>query len=207
MAILKPELKSKYQKFEGGYQCYPEDSANYNTRHELVGTNMGVGALTYEDHLGRAVTKEDMQNMPKDVPGKIMQKYWDIVQGDLLHSQAVAEFLLDWFWASGYTGIRWFQGVLKIRLQIPIKQDYKFETWEAEEVNAYQPQSEVFAVLKDERIKYTDYIIKSSIARYLYKCREKQYRPTARDIYNNTLQKFETGWKTRINSYSYENYS
>jgi hypothetical protein len=202
MAYLTQLLREKYLKWEGGYQCYTNDVANYNSLHQLVGTNYGVGALTYEDYIGHPPTKEEMQNMPSDVPTQIMKKYWHIIEGDILTSQSVAELILDWFWASGYTGIKWFQGVLQVRLGLKLTVDYRFEMWEALEVNK-QDSKKVFDILKEERLKYTDYIIKQSISRYKIKCKSENYKPTTADMINNTYRKFEHGWKDRINSYKF----
>lgn len=204
MAELPQWLKDKFFKWEGGYQCFPDDVANYNSRHELVGTNMGVGALSYEFLLGRVVTKDDMLNMNKTVPELLMEKYWDIVQGHRLQNLSIASFLFDWFWASGYYGISWFTGVLKVRLNIPLKVDYHFETWEADIVNAYPDQKQLFDVLMDERLKFIKYIIRQNVLHYLQKCKAQNIVPSNLQIFNNTYERFEKGWTNRIKEYKYE---
>ena len=55
----------KVFKHEGGYQANKEDTGNYNSAKELVGTNFGISAKVYEDYLGRSVTADDMKKMTK----------------------------------------------------------------------------------------------------------------------------------------------
>lgn len=92
---------------EGGYQKMPEDSANYNSRGELVGTNHGIGAKTYEGYLGRVATEADMRSMSKATAKLIFKRnFWDPIQGDKIPSQAVAQVIFQEFIGSGYEGLR-----------------------------------------------------------------------------------------------------
>jgi len=84
------------QAAEGGYQKYPNDSGNYNSRGELVGTNYGVSAKLYEKYLGYPPTEQDMRNITKQEALNIFkQYYWDKLLADQINSQAVAETFVD----------------------------------------------------------------------------------------------------------------
>ena len=59
---------------EGGYQASEKDTGNFNSSGELVGTNYGISAPVYEEYLGRPVTRQDMEDLPVSVAGKIYRK-------------------------------------------------------------------------------------------------------------------------------------
>lgn len=66
------ELLAHIIKNEGGYQNHAEDAkGNTNSRGELVGTNYGISAPTYEKFLGRPPTEQDMRNITPDVAKSI----------------------------------------------------------------------------------------------------------------------------------------
>ncbi|RKZ02574.1 hypothetical protein DRQ25_18500 [Candidatus Fermentibacteria bacterium] len=51
---------------EGGYQNSPTDPGNFNSQGELVGTNHGIAAPTYEKVIGHPPTTQEMQSMTQD---------------------------------------------------------------------------------------------------------------------------------------------
>ncbi|WP_299134556.1 glycosyl hydrolase 108 family protein [uncultured Tenacibaculum sp.] len=81
---------------EGGYQKLVKDKGNYNSLHELVGTNHGVSAKFYETIIGRPPTEEDMRSLTK-IEAHVLFKneFWDKVRADEIKSQAVAEVIAD----------------------------------------------------------------------------------------------------------------
>lgn len=81
---------------EGGYQRLPGDSGNYNSLGQLVGTNYGIAAKTYEAWIGRPPTIADMKGMTKTVALEIMKAwYWNKVSASAIHNQSVAEMIVD----------------------------------------------------------------------------------------------------------------
>ncbi|AUC13688.1 hypothetical protein BTO06_00355 [Tenacibaculum sp. SZ-18] len=83
-------------KFEGGYQKLSSDPGNYNSRGDLVGTNMGIAATTYEKWLNRPPTVEDMKSITVSIASEIYKSwYWDTVRASEINSQAVAENIVD----------------------------------------------------------------------------------------------------------------
>lgn len=47
---------------EGGYQAFPDDVWNYACGG-LVGTNMGVSAVSYSEWVGRCPTADEMKSL------------------------------------------------------------------------------------------------------------------------------------------------
>jgi lysozyme family protein len=100
---------------EGGYQRLRQDSGNYNSRGELVGTNWGIAAPVAEKYYGRVVTTEDMKALPKHVANSIFrQKFWDRMLGDSFPTQELANIVYDGHVNHGKWGIRLLQRVVGV---------------------------------------------------------------------------------------------
>ena len=83
-------------KVEGGYQKLASDSGNYNSLGQLVGTNYGISAKTYEAWIGYPPTESDMRAMPKNVAIDIFYNwYWIKMKGDSFKNQSVANIIID----------------------------------------------------------------------------------------------------------------
>lgn len=103
------------RKHEGGYQKMPEDSGNYNSRGQNVGTNWGINAQVYESYLKRPPTEQDMRNMPRHIALAIFkQLYWDRIKGDQIRDQQVANILFDGHVNHGKWGIQMMQQALGV---------------------------------------------------------------------------------------------
>jgi len=72
-SLFMPSLK----KAEGGYQNDKADNGNKNSLGQIVGTNRGISARTYEGIIGRPPTVEDM----KAITPKIARKYTRMIIG------------------------------------------------------------------------------------------------------------------------------
>jgi len=59
---------------EGGYQKKEKDEGNYNSKGELVGTNHGISAPTYEKILGRPPTEQDMKDITQEEAAEIYEE-------------------------------------------------------------------------------------------------------------------------------------
>ncbi|WP_299681126.1 glycoside hydrolase family 108 protein [uncultured Tenacibaculum sp.] len=82
--------------FEGGFQKRKSDPGNYNSERVLVGTNHGISASFYQTKIGRPPTEEDMRAITKEMAKAFFKTdFWDKVNADLIHSQAVAENIVD----------------------------------------------------------------------------------------------------------------
>lgn len=86
----------KLLEAEGGYQANPADSGNYNSLHQLVGTNRGISAPTYESWIGHPPTAAEMKAISLETALDIYEvDYWDYLGLDNLQSQYIAEIVCD----------------------------------------------------------------------------------------------------------------
>ena len=106
----------------------------------------------------------------------IMKKnYWDRWKADEIKSQAVANILVDWVWASGSHGIKRPQRLLGVKADGIVGR----QTIAA--VNAMDAAT-LFKMIKGDRAKFIDEICKA--------------RPKN--------EKYRKGWMNRINAIRYE---
>lgn len=115
---MKPDFEPIY-KFtrlgEGGYQNFPEDTANYNSRGELVGTQYGISAKALEEVIGRPPTVADIKAITEEQAYNIAKsRYWDKINGDRFADQRVAHAVFQEFWGSGYAGLNRVRRVLQL---------------------------------------------------------------------------------------------
>lgn len=89
-------FKRKIQRAEGGYQNLVNDSGNYNSLKQRVGTNFGVSAKVYERVIGRPPTITDMKSITQAEAHQIFKRqFWDAIKADSINSQALAETFAD----------------------------------------------------------------------------------------------------------------
>ena len=83
-------------RVEGGYQKHPQDSGNYNSRGELVGTNYGISAPVDEDWIGRPPSEADMRSMQKQTAQKIYKEwFWNRIGAGQIKNQSLANIIAD----------------------------------------------------------------------------------------------------------------
>ena len=141
---------------------------------------MGVTIGTYEAYCRKKgyprPTIERLKNLTKEEWHNIFKSlYWDRWKADGINSQAVANIIVDWVWASGVHGIKRPQkllGVVADGLVGP-------KTIAA--LNAADPKK-LFDSIKADRAKFIDEICKA--------------RPKN--------EKYRKGWMNRINAIKYE---
>jgi lysozyme family protein len=105
MADFNPILDQTF-KFEGGYQAFTNDTANY-CNGVLIGTNRGISAMGYNGFYGVCPTVEQMKALTPNQAKAIYKKnYWDVIKGDDIKNQSVAHIMFDAHIASGYEGLR-----------------------------------------------------------------------------------------------------
>lgn len=109
--------KRRYNRiFKGvNYSDDPRDAGNYNSKGKLVGTMMSIAAKSWEDYIGKSVTKKDMLNITTEQALKFYkQEIWDKVKADSIKCQVIAEMLADMKSNAGYNGVKQLQKVLGI---------------------------------------------------------------------------------------------
>ena len=79
--------------FEGGYVNNPNDKGGR--------TKYGITEAVWKASGG---TKDIKDITPQDAFPIAKKKYWDVVRGDEINSQSIAEFIMDWAFMSGPGG-------------------------------------------------------------------------------------------------------
>lgn len=159
-------------QWEGGFVNDPADLGG--------ATNKGVTIGTFKEHRKRKglppPTVEDLKNISESEWHDIFKSlYWDRWKADEIKSQAVANILVDWVWASGSHGIKRPQRLLGVKADGIVGK----QTIAA--VNAMDAAT-LFKMIKADRLKFVDEICKA--------------RPAN--------ERFRKGWISRINSIKYE---
>ncbi len=114
MANFLPIVKSAFNS-EGGYQAYPNDSANYNSKNELVGTNRGISAIAYEQYIGHPPSASEMKAITQQTALDVYKKlFWDKIKGDAIKNDSVAQMMFEAFIASGGYGIQRIRKAINI---------------------------------------------------------------------------------------------
>lgn len=148
--------------------------------NDLGGATMiGVTLATYEAYCRRKGLKEPTVNMLKNISYDswmdiVKTMYWDNWKADAIANQSIANFLVDFFWNSGFNGIKVPQRVMGL------KDDGIVGPNTLHAVNSVN-QEELFYKLVAGRKYYIEDIIKK--------------RPAN--------AKFGNGWMNRINSFKF----
>lgn len=172
-------------KWEGGFVNDPTDRGG--------ATNKGVTIATYEAYCRQKrlprPTVEQLKNIPdahwRDI---IKTMFWDKWHADDIHSQKVANILVDWVWLSGVHGIKKPQALLGV------KADGIVGNKTLSAVNFADPE-ELFTALYKERVKFINAIVARSVAAY----EKKIGRPaTEKELLKHTQKRFAKGWLNRL---------
>lgn len=142
LEILKPFIRS----WEGGFANVPGDKGG--------ATKWGVTIGTFQSIYGKNKTVQDLKNMTEEQWDYIFRKYfWDKWKADQIESQAIANLVVDWLWASGAKyGIKLPQKVLRYTLgQTDIVIDGLVGPKTLAAINSYPNQEELFNKLHKER--------------------------------------------------------
>ena len=164
----------RISRWEGGYQKHPSDQGNYNSKGQLVGTNWGINAKTYEDWKGYPPSATQMKNMPKLEAMEIFERrYWDKIKGNDIHDQPLADIIFDGRVNSGSLGVKLLQRVLKI------EDDGIFGNQTLAAVNAANP-GRLYLAYKQARADLYERLIQQ----------------------NPSYEAFRKGWANRLASFS-----
>jgi len=116
MAVITDSLISYIKKAEGGLSRAATDTASKNPSPYVYKgvtgwhTNKGIQWLVFKElapTAGYEVSADNFLNMPDFVWGKIFKiGYWDQLNCSEYQSQAIANAVGDWAWASGAGGAK-----------------------------------------------------------------------------------------------------
>lgn len=87
-------------KFEGEYQCDPDDNGNWTgakkTIGRLIGTKYGITASLLAAYMHKEPTVDDMKNLDPDVARMIyLKNYWSPIRGNEIRNQDEANMIYD----------------------------------------------------------------------------------------------------------------
>ena len=149
MANLE-ELLPFIEKWEGGYVNDPQDLGGATNMGVTIGTwktvgydKDGDGDIDVDDL--KQITREDMKECV------LRPHYWNRCRADEIKSQAIANIMVDWVWASGVTGIKQVQTLLGVKVDGIVGE----KTLNA--INSAQ-QRDLFLLIKEARIAYVEHI-------------------------------------------------
>ena len=169
----------------------PETNKPYDSKHpnNFIHTNKGVCFMTYKHY-------KRIKNQPVNVSEFLLMKqnlwediyrvlFWNVIQGDKLKSQGIAEFFLDSLWGSGASTTRG-AGVLFKQVQTYLNDKYKADL----QVTGKIDNTTVNALnrLINTNTKYLDLI------NYMYAKRLQFLQQ------RNTFWKYGKGWTRRLNT-------
>lgn len=172
-------------KWEDGFVNDPTDRGG--------ATNKGVTIATYKAYCKRKgyprPTVEQLKNIPDAHWREIVKTmYWDRWHADDIHSQKVANILVDWVWASGIHGIKKPQALLGV------KADGIVGNKTLSAVNFADPD-QLFEAIFKERVKFINAIVARSIAAYEKRIGRKA---TEKELLKYTQKRFINGWLNRL---------
>lgn len=162
------QIIEKTFSFEGGYQNFTTDTANYNSLGQLSGTNHGISAIAYEQYLHRPPTVADIKAITKEIAKAVYKKlFWDKVQGDQLKNDSVAHIVFDSHIGSGGVGLKQVrQAINKTAGKAVVSIGSSPLTMgEANIINGLN-QEHFFNTLKEIRLAFFQYLADSNPAKY-----------------------------------------
>lgn len=168
---------------EGGFQVFPNDSANY-VNGKLIGTNRGISAIAYYNHYKRAPTQQDMKNLTIEQAKAIYKKnYWDKINGDKIKNQSVAELMFQFIIGSGASQLSDLKDIANsvAGKKVLASVDRTFTDAEIAIINAI-PTQQYWEALKAWRHAFFVRLVKAKPA----------------------LMQFLKGWQRRLNSYVFK---
>ena len=172
-------------KWEGGFVNDPTDRGG--------ATNKGVTLATYEAYCKRKgyprPTVERLKNIPDAHCREIVKTmFWDKWKADDIHSQKVANILVDWVWGSGIHGIKKPQALLGVKVDGIVGD----KTLSAVK---FADREELFDAIYQERVKFLNAIVSNSVAAYEKKIGRKA---TDAELLKYTQKRFIKGWLNRL---------
>lgn len=170
-------------KHEGGFQQFPNDSANY-VNGKLIGTNRGISAIAYYSHYKKVPTVQDMKNLTVEQAKAIYKRnYWDKINGDKINNQSVAELMFQFIIGSGASQLSDLKNIANIIAgkKVMAEIDKTFTDAEAAIINSL-PAVKYWAALKAWRHSFFIRLVKA--------------KPK--------LQQFLKGWQKRLDSYVFK---
>jgi lysozyme family protein len=174
-------------KWEGGFVNDPADSGGATNKGVTIATWKRCG---YDKDGDCDIDVADLKLITNnDVRNRVLKPaYWDRWKADNIHSQKIANILVDWVWGSGKHGI-----VIPQRL-LGVNPDGIVGDKTLSAVNFADPD-QLFDAIYNARVKFLKDITASSIAAYEKKIGRKA---TEQELMKHTKKRFLKGWLRRL---------
>ena len=161
---------------EGGVSSDPNDPAAKWKRPAGLGaihTNKGITWPAFQAALGCDESKESLQlflEMKYETWLQVWKKgFWDVVYGDLIQNQRVADIIAWWAWGSGGTTAIWqTQNVLRMQNGIALSVDGVMGAFTLNAINSVD-SNQLFWQLFQARIDFIFTICKRNPKLEMYK--------------------------------------
>ena len=176
-------------KWERGFVNDPADAGGATNKGVTIATWQNVG---YDKDGDGDIDVLDLKLLSDaDVMNRVLKPhYWNRWKADQIHSQNVANILVDWVWCSGKHGIVIPQRVLGV------EPDGIVGNKTLSAVNFADPYK-LFEALFDDRVDFLNDITNASIAKFERKIGRKA---TEKELLEYTNKRFLKGWLNRLNS-------
>lgn len=163
------KFKPLLLKFEGGYVNNPNDKGGP--------TNMGITLAKFREVYGKHKTVSDLKNLTEVQWETIFRKYfWDLIKGDEIKNQSVANIICDWAFMSGV-----YLASKRVQRILGVVQDGKIGPKTINAINKTEAKS-LFDKIKAARLAHFDAIVRA---------RKNQ-------------AVFLTGWRNRMSQIKFE---
>ena len=138
------------EKWEGGFVNDPQDLGGATNRGVTIGTWKTAG---YDKDGDGDIDEDDVRQISREDMAECVLRphYWNRCQADRIESQAIANIMVDWVWASGVTGIKQVQALLGVKVDGIVGE----KTLQA--INS-APQEDLFTRIKAARVDYVEQI-------------------------------------------------
>ena len=136
------------EKWEGGFVNDPLDLGGATNRGVTISTWKAVG---YDINGDGEIDIKDLKLITKeDMAERVLYPhYWSLCKADRIRSQAIANILVDWVWASGTMGIKQVQALLGVKVDGIVGEKTLNAINEA-------PQRDLFIMIKEARVAYVE---------------------------------------------------
>lgn len=161
------------KKWEGGWSDDPVDNGGP--------TMAGITLTTYVSYCKKVnkpiPDKEALHTITQEEWDAIFKNmYWDVVKGDAIVNQSIANTIVDWYWMSGITAIKRVQNI------VGVTTDGIIGPRSLLAINEFNNSRDLFFQIQSARINHVESIVK--------------YAPQQR--------KYLAGWKNRIMALKYD---
>ena len=151
MANFTPIFEST-EGWEGGYQNYASDNANYTSSGNRVGTNRGISAIAYEQYLGYEPTVADMKAITRERAKAVYIKlFWNKIRGNELKNQDVADIIFATYIGNpARSNIIVKTSLAKLGKDVTVKTPYSDEVVKA--INKTNPEKLFYTIKEEKRL-------------------------------------------------------